>query len=347
MPTTAPFSSACPCCSQHGCTDGMAPGWQRCELCRHHWTHPAEDSGIARYSQLQQRNNTATPKFERKIGDRLHSIAPLLRPGLRVLEIGCAEGTLGERIKALCDLSYDGIEISHDAEAAAMRLDQVFRTPATALSANGYELILSFHVLEHIANVNTEVQAWHRCLAENGQLIVEVPNGAGHPLLSHDHNTEHLHQFSTSSLVVLLSRHGFEPLSVTTGHYESAVYSDSIRVHARKTLSPSNRIERLLERFHAVLPTPFLAYGIGGDFTNYILPLIDHLPVISLLDSSPKKWGMQIAGHSVGPYDSSHHGNAPLLICSIRFRQEIEQHLQSKGIAPARIRTLDDIYDPA
>ena len=227
-----------------------------------------------------------------------------------------------------------------------MRLDQVFRTPATALSTDGYELTLSFHVLEHIGDINTEVQAWHHCLTENGQLIVEVPNGAGHPLLNHDHNTEHLHQFSVSSLLVLLSRHGFEPLSVTTGHYESAVYIDSIRVHARRTLPPSTRIERLLQRFHAVLPSPFLAYGIGGDFTNYILPLINHLPVIGLLDSSSQKWGIQIAGHSVVPYDPSHHGNVPLLICSVRFRKEIEQHLRSKGIASERIRTLDDIYDP-
>jgi len=39
--------------------------------------------------------------------------------------------------------------------------------------------------------------------------------------------------------------------------------------------------------------------------------------------------------------------NCALLICSVRFRQEIEQHLRSKGIESARIRTLDDIYDPS
>lgn len=202
-------------------------------------------------------------------------------------------------------------------------------------------------MLEHIADVNAEVRAWSHCLTENGQLIVEVPNGAGHPLLNHDHNTEHLHQFSMGSLIVLLSRNGLEPLSVTTGHYESAVYPDSIRVHARRAISPSDRIERLLERFRSALPTPFLAYGIGGDFTNYVLPLLDRLPVINLLDSSPEKWGTQIAGHSVEPYDPCRHGTAPLLICSVRFRQEIEQHLRSKGIESARIRTLDDIYDPS
>lgn len=340
-------SSVCPCCGTLDCAKDIAPGWQRCGLCAHRWTHPAEDSGTAHYYQLQQRNNTATSTFERKISDRLQSITPLLRPGLRVLEVGCAEGTLGSRTKELCNLFYAGIEISRDAAAAVTRLDQVFRTPTTALLAGGYELILSFHVLEHITDINTEIRAWHHCLAENGQLIVEVPNGAGHPLLNHDHNTEHLHQFSMGSLIILLTRNGFEPQSVTNGHYESAVYPDSIRVHAYKAISPADRIERLLARFRTVLPTPFLAYGIGGDFTNYVQPLLDRLPVMNLLDSSPEKWGTQIAGHNVEPYDPSRHGTAPLLICSVRFRQEIEQYLRSKGVESSRIRTLDSIYDSA
>ena len=313
----------------------------------HRWTQPGGDGSTARYHQLQQRNDTTAPAFARKLGDRMQSIAPLLRPGMRVLEVGCAEAELGARAKASCELSYDGIEISRDAEAAATKLDRVFRRPAATLPAGGYELILSFHVLEHIAGIADEIRAWRHCLVDEGQLVVEVPNGAGHPLLNHDHNAEHLHQFSAGSLVALLSRNGFEALSVTTGHYESAVYPDSIRIHARKTLPPSCRTERLLERFRTVLPAPFLAYGIGGDFNNYVLPLLDHLPVIDLLDSSPEKWGMQVAGRSVQPYDHDRHETALLLICSVRFRREIERHLRESGIAPARLRSLEDIYDPA
>ncbi|MCX8146155.1 MAG: class I SAM-dependent methyltransferase, partial [Azovibrio sp.] len=76
-------------------------------------------------------------------------LSRLLTPNVkRVLEVGCAEGALGEAIKTRFAVTYEGIELSQDAERAQAKLDRVYRTPAALTAAPPYDLIVSFHVLE-------------------------------------------------------------------------------------------------------------------------------------------------------------------------------------------------------
>ena len=51
------------------------------------------------------------------MAERLRDLTPLLRNGLRILEIGCAEGELGKRIKAMANVEYVGVELSADADS--------------------------------------------------------------------------------------------------------------------------------------------------------------------------------------------------------------------------------------
>jgi SAM-dependent methyltransferase len=306
------------------------------------------DTGGRYYESLAQRNDLQAPWFQRKTASRAAALTGLLTPRVRrILEVGCAEGALGQAIKARYPVVYDGVELSRDKELARQKLNHVFPTPAAQVESAPYDLIASFHVLEHIAGPGPELQAWRRLLAPDGQVLIEVPHGAGHPLLASDGNPEHLHQFTPASLAMLLASQGFTCHQLSLGHYESPVYPDSIRALARIQPSAAEQRALLLQRFRQRIGGPFVAYGIGGDFQNYVLPLADALPIQALADTSPAQWGRQVAGHTVAAYDPQRHGAYPLLICSIRFGTAIRRHLLSLGVPCERLIGLEEIYEAA
>ncbi|PKO33494.1 MAG: class I SAM-dependent methyltransferase [Betaproteobacteria bacterium HGW-Betaproteobacteria-7] len=340
-------AATCPCCTIAIFVEAPAD-WLSCPKCAHRWRTNGATAEPGYYQGLISRNDTSAPWFARKLAERTEALQLLISPKAgRVLEIGCAEGLLGAHLKAKRDICYDGIELSRDAAVAANRLDHVFKVPAAEVSAPAYDLIASFHVLEHITDVAAEIRSWLRLLGSEGRVLIEVPNRAGHPLLVQDANREHLHQFCIASLACLLERCGLDIDQITRGHRESPVYPDSLRVIARLNATPAKRRERLLASFAERLSDPFAIYGIGGDFENYILPLLDDLPVVALLDSAPEKQGRKIAGRRIEAYAESTHGGIPLLISSIRFGVDIRLHLQGLGIEEHLIVGLEEIYDPS
>lgn len=342
-----PATTACPCCRM---VDVLlpSPAYTRCTCCGHRWRMSSGVVGARYYEALVARNDLQTPWFKRKIADRVAALSALLTPQVeRVLEVGCAEGALGEAIKARFPLAYDGLELSQDRELARARLDQVFQTYANQVESQPYDLIVSFHVLEHIPDPAEELRAWSRLLATGGKLLIEVPHQAGHPLLDNDRNPEHLHQFTPASLTVLLAHCGLTCHELSLGHYESPVYPDSIRVIAQPRRQPDELRAQLVQRFEKLLGGPFIAYAIGGDFLNYVAPLADALDIRALVDSAASKWGQQVGSHIVSGYDEAVHGALPILVCSIKFGAGIRQQLLAAGIAADRIIGLETVYEGA
>ncbi|WP_269450447.1 class I SAM-dependent methyltransferase [Sulfuritalea hydrogenivorans] len=279
--------------------------------------------------------------------DRMADIAPLLRHGMRVLEIGCAEGSLGTMVRQSLPVHYTGIELSEDAAIAARVLDRVVRTPVATLVNEKFDLLLSFHVLEHVADVTAEIRHWRKLLDDDGRLIIEVPNQAGHRLLDLDPNPEHLHQFSVASIAALLIHEDFEVDRIESGHWESSVYSNSLRVFARPALTGHQRRALLLQRFQSHLPDQFAAWGIGGDFRAYVEPLLDSLPVAALIDSAEQRQGERHGHLTVETYDERRHGALPILVCSVRYRDDILRNIDALGIPSSRIVSLDDVFGPS
>lgn len=335
----------CPCCSRPiDPRDGADHDPFRCDGCGHHWRHPGAATATD-YGRQKGRNAIGDPSHARKLQDRLSDISPLLRAGARVLEIGCAEGSLGSMLRQVMPgLHYTGVELSDDAVAAAGVLDWVIRTPTASLEGEKFDLLLSFHVLEHIAGIRAEASCWRRLIADDGYLVVEVPDQAGHALLDRDPNPEHLHQFNAASIAALLRHAGFEIDRIESGHWESAVYSNSLRVIARPALASRQRRDLLLRRFRKHLPDAFAAWGIGGDFRAYVEPLLPLLPVAALVDAATEKHGQRHGSLVVEAYDPQRHGSLAILVCSVRHRRDILQDLVAQGIPSSRIVTLDDIF---
>lgn len=325
-----------------GCEAGKIEIFFTCPGCGHRWH---EHSLPASHYADQAGRNAGLPHFAAKLEARLLSLRPYLRTGQRILEIGCAEGALGALVKASCAVRYDGVELSEDAISAAQVLDQVSRQPANMLVDNEkYDLVISFHVLEHLADPVRELQDWHALLQHDGRLIVEVPNGSGHPDIEIDRHPEHLHQFTPASLTLTLAQAGFEIRRLETGHIESPFYRDCLWAEAVLARSAQHRRDALLSRFRQKMGEAFVVYGVGGDFLNYVAPWLNVLPVLALCDSAQHRHGERFGNHIVRPFKPDNWPKVPILIASSRHGASIRQDLIDAGVAAGRLILLEDLY---
>ncbi len=135
--------------------------------------------------------DAATPKAEISVARRvaytgvrsdIYELVP--ESALKVLDLGCADGSLGlalkEQIPGRCVF---GVEYSPTlAEAASLRLDHVIQNdlskPETLANLRGgqFDCAICADVLEHLQHPEALLQTLRHCLAPNAALIVSLPN---------------------------------------------------------------------------------------------------------------------------------------------------------------------------
>ncbi len=160
--------------------------------------------------------------FEHENEERLGRVGPLVT-NKRVLEFGCGAGALMEKIQPRCD-SLVGIERT---KSFRERLNEVgFSVLEDISEAEGpFDVVLMFHVLEHLSE---PVQAIRDCvarLASGGLLYIEVPNINDALLRLYDVEAyhrfhffkDHLHYFSRASLQETIRRAGVREVTIS-GH---------------------------------------------------------------------------------------------------------------------------------
>lgn len=327
----------CPCCGSSQPTQSDVI--QLCKQCRHRWRSDSQEHMEAHYAAQSGRNALPQKYTKRKLEERYQALHDYLDNGMHVVEIGCAEGELGGLIKAEYNLHYAGVELSQDKHIASQVLDVVSEQPAQ-LPQNGYDLLLAFHVLEHIADLDQVITQWLSLLKPAAKLVIEVPNQSGHPWIETDRNIEHCHQFDTASLLLLMRRHGLSVSLLQTGLFESPCYPDSIRIVATREISAAQRVERLVTALTNTIGEPFDVCAVGGDFATYLAPHLDLLPIVHLFDSLAKH--KLIAGKRVECFSLDINAGRPLLIASFRYEDEIAQQLLAEGVAEHQIFRLSD-----
>jgi 2-polyprenyl-3-methyl-5-hydroxy-6-metoxy-1,4-benzoquinol methylase len=101
--------------------------------------------------------------------------------GLRVLDVACASGYLGERVKKAGNY-VEGLEISEAAVQKAQQvLDAVFvgdvqHAWPTELRNGGYDLIIMAEILEHVFDPLVVLRQAHEALRNGGSIIITTPN---------------------------------------------------------------------------------------------------------------------------------------------------------------------------
>jgi glycosyltransferase involved in cell wall biosynthesis len=146
------------------------------------------------------------------------------RPPGRVLDLGCSDGRLGERLRlqghhvtGLDIVAHDGVKERLDRFIAA-DLDQGIPPELEG----PYDTIVAADVLEHVRRPGEILDQVHPILAQGGSVIVSVPNfGHWYPRLrvaigkfDYDRrgilDLDHVRFFTMRSLQHLVASHGFE-----------------------------------------------------------------------------------------------------------------------------------------
>lgn len=102
-----------------------------------------------------------------------------LARGRRVLDVGCGDGNFLRVMRGAAAWAV-GIDTNADAVARA-RAEGLDARVATvqafaAEHAGGFDVVCSFHVLEHLQDVMPFVRAMLACVRPEGTLVVSVPN---------------------------------------------------------------------------------------------------------------------------------------------------------------------------
>ena len=120
---------------------------------------------------------------------RVDFIANVLKTSLpphpRILDVGCGNGVISRHLGRL-GFEVLGIDVSDKTIETAKSLTtapnvQFMKKSAEELVASGekYEAVICSEVLEHLNDPGALLRVLHQTLADNGKLIVTVPNGKG------------------------------------------------------------------------------------------------------------------------------------------------------------------------
>ena len=150
---------------------------EACELYQH--GHPAAQQAYA--NQYHSGYAKHRGKKIRTAMYRLNRVAKYLegtKP--RVLDIGCSVGCTVEAAKRRGWDAY-GVDVSDDAvNYCRKRGLSCFHTNGLKLpfEDQSFDAVVSWHVIEHVADVHESIEEWRRVLKPNGVLVMETPDAS-------------------------------------------------------------------------------------------------------------------------------------------------------------------------
>jgi SAM-dependent methyltransferase len=158
-------------------------------------------------------------------------VRPHLKPGDRVLDIGCGDGAL---VRTLQESSAVPMGIDLDPEGAQF-VERTYGIPVVVapfetcdLAEGQFDAIVATHVIEHVFEPVEAMQKIRRLLKPEGLVVLETPNILRPKVgFRRMFSVPHNYYFSPRTLCLALRRAGFDPL--TLWEY----YRDSFVVAAR------------------------------------------------------------------------------------------------------------------
>ena len=180
------------------------------------WTDVAEDHNHDKYYEnenyLPHNKKKGLLSFFYKLSQnimffyKLKVLQKILQPSSIVLDYGSGDGHFAEFLKKK--------------EINIQVYDPIINKPKNSQTIdNQYDMIMMWHVLEHVPDINKTVIALEKKLKHNGTLVVAVPNRDSFDSKAYGEHwaawdvPRHLYHFNHNSLENLMKEKGFNLIS--------------------------------------------------------------------------------------------------------------------------------------
>ena len=151
--------------------------------------------------------------------------AKKIQPGMKVLEVGCAEGDFIEKITKEFGGLCTGLELNEHAakKASSKGLNVEVKSIQNFSDENEglFDIVCSFQVLEHVDSVKEFIESMVKCLKNGGKLIIGVPNNDSFLGLSDNLLNIPPHHMGLWNKQSLASLTNIFPIELVQFHFES------------------------------------------------------------------------------------------------------------------------------
>lgn len=275
--------------------------------------------------------------------------------GMSVLEIGAHAGAFLIHLNKYygCETYFDDLS---DEARKILSSQEGLLDYRSLQNAKKLDLIVLRHVLEHIFDLDAFLNYVKSNLDEEGFLYVEVPDWS---FFNHDTDPlifEHLNQFSTYNLILLLRRAGWqcEVVEKSICPDDPATPNRVIRILAKPSPVASLGDKNIVEDFHK---SYLKHYNAGNRAINNHIGKLDknktialypasHLTftalletelrnanIIGIFDIDPKKHGRKISGIEVFPAEKLKDVMPDLiLLFSMAYEREMRDYFKLLGL---------------
>lgn len=133
----------------------------------------------------------------------------------KLLDIGAGTGEFLSKAKNNGWTTL-GVEPNSTANSRAIEKGISIITTLEQLPETKFDIITLWHVLEHIANLEEQIEKIVNCLYEEGSIIIAVPNYKSYDAVYYKNHwaaydvPRHLWHFSQNSIAKLFKKHGLE-----------------------------------------------------------------------------------------------------------------------------------------
>lgn len=199
----------------------------RCSDCGLVFLHPQPSEAELNpyYTELYRQDYSEPPVTERyqselaEAHERVRRLLPYLHTDTHLLEVGSGSGAF---LSSVHPYVNEVVGIEPDAASKAFITNQlkllIFDSlPDALLNNKTFDIVVLFHVLEHVANPVCFLQMLQQLLRPDGRLVIEVPNVDDALVAVYQipaylrfyYQKAHLYYFSTDTVQVVLRQTGF------------------------------------------------------------------------------------------------------------------------------------------
>lgn len=278
-----------------------------------------------------------------------------------ILEIGCAYGHFLSLIPLPC--FRVGIEPSREQASFARKyldIAEIWECAYEQLSTipptwpkEGFDIVCSFHVLEHTKEPDKFLQFVRRIIREDGYLCLAVPNLFSLPPnlleLFYIYRSWHLHTFSPEILSRLLTKEGFKVIDIIEEKSAPMHRSNLVAIARSESSTSVGKVSQesieasrhTLMKFHKMLDiqiqkveqafTSWAAlnkrvaiYG-GGIHTQALLELSGISPdqIHVIIDDDPAKQGQSLYGIEIHNFQQALNLGADVIVVSSLASEDV------------------------